>query len=83
MFHKIKNIKALDDYILLVTFENGIKKYYDMNQIFDKWSVFRILKNNNELFLDVKIDTGGYGISWNEELDLSCNELWDNGKENR
>ena len=25
-----------------------------------------------------KVDVGGYGISWNDEIDLSCDELWDN-----
>ncbi len=23
----------------------------------------------------------GYGISWNDEIDLSCDELWENGIE--
>ncbi|HAX51031.1 MAG TPA: DUF2442 domain-containing protein, partial [Lachnospiraceae bacterium] len=23
---------------------------------------------------------GGYGISWNDDVDLECEELWDNGK---
>ena len=27
----------------------------------------------------VLVDVGGYGIIWNDELDLSCDELWDNG----
>lgn len=27
----------------------------------------------------VKVDVGGYGISWNDEIDLSCDELYDNG----
>ena len=31
------------------------------------------------LFEQVKVDSGGYGISWNDELDLSCNELYYNG----
>ena len=22
---------------------------------------------------------GEYGISWNDEIDLSCDELWENG----
>ncbi|WP_199647569.1 DUF2442 domain-containing protein [Peptoclostridium sp. AF21-18] len=29
----------------------------------------------------MKIDTGGYGIIWNDDIDLSCNELYENGKE--
>jgi len=29
----------------------------------------------------LRVDTGGYGICWNDEIDLSCNELWENGNE--
>lgn len=32
------------------------------------------------LFSSVKVDVGGYGISWNDELDLSEYELWVKGK---
>ena len=32
------------------------------------------------LFEQVKVDAGGYGISWNDEIDLSCDELYHNGK---
>lgn len=81
MFYKVKSIQALDNYILCVTFENNVIKYYDLTMIFDRWQEFRELQNNKELFESVKVDVGGYGISWNEYLDLSCNELWNNGKE--
>ena len=40
-----------------------------------------MLKNIDGLFDQVKVDVGGYGISWNDDLDLSCEELWINGKE--
>ena len=33
------------------------------------------------LFRDVVVDQGGYGIIWNDDLDLSCDELWENGTE--
>ena len=26
-----------------------------------------------------EIDVGEYGIFWNDEIDLSCNALWNNG----
>ena len=52
-----------------------------MKQLFDKWQEFKILENNEILFSNVKVDVGGYGISWNEEIDLSCNELWERGIE--
>ena len=82
MFYKVKSIEPLDNFILYITFENGVKKYYDLKLIFDKWQEFRVLQNNNVLFSNVKVDAGGYGISWNSNIDLSCNELWNNGVEN-
>ena len=81
MFYKIKTVEPLDNFILYVTFENDVKKYYDLKLLFDKWQDFKELQNNKKLFSNVKVDNGGYGVSWNEELDLSCNELWENGKE--
>ncbi|MDO4617167.1 MAG: DUF2442 domain-containing protein [Lachnospiraceae bacterium] len=27
----------------------------------------------------VSVDVGGYGIIWNDDLDLSCDELWERG----
>lgn len=79
MFHKVKSVKSLDNYILEVVFENNIIKYYDVSNLFEKWTVFKQLKTINGLFNKVKVDKGGYGIYWNEEIDLSCNELWENG----
>ena len=85
MFHKVKSIKALSDFILLVTFENNVIKYYDIKPLFKKWLEFKNLENNIKLkqrenSIYIKVDAGGYGISWNDKLDLSCNELWINGK---
>ncbi|MBI5555615.1 MAG: DUF2442 domain-containing protein [Elusimicrobia bacterium] len=31
-------------------------------------------------FKAVRVDPGGYGISWSADLDLSEYELWTNGK---
>ena len=31
-------------------------------------------------FYDVEVDVGGYGIVWSDELDLSCDELFENGE---
>lgn len=32
-------------------------------------------------FNAVHVDSGGYGISWNDDIDLSEYELWTNGQE--
>lgn len=81
MFHKIKEVKSLENYILEVIFEDNTKKYYDVNPLFSKWEIFNDLRIIDGLFKQVKVDVGGYGIFWNEEIDLSCNELWENGKQ--
>ena len=81
MFHKVKDVKALPNYILEVIFENNEIKYYDVKPLFEKWVTFLDLKNTQGLFKQVKVDLNGYGISWNEYLDLSCNELYNNGKD--
>lgn len=78
MFYKVKKVKPLENYILEITFQNDIIKCYDVSTLFEKWEVFQKLKTNNALFRQVKVDNGGYGISWNDEIDLSCNELWEN-----
>jgi len=80
MFHKIKNVTPFDDMTLLVEFISGEKKKYDVKPLMDKWSVFKDLEKNST-FKYVKVDVGGYGVVWNEDIDLSSNELWDNGSE--
>lgn len=79
MFHKVTAVKPLPDYCLLAVFEGGAKRYYDVKPLFDKWDVFRNLMADG-LFDRVRVDTGGYGISWNDDIDLSCDELYWNGR---
>lgn len=33
------------------------------------------------MFSSVVVDQGGYGIIWNDDIDISCDELWANGVE--
>ena len=78
MFYKIKSITALPDYRLRVQFVEGCTKIYDVKLLFEKIPAFEDLKDVN-LFSDVYVDVGGHGIVWNDDLDLSCDELWENG----
>lgn len=79
MFHKIKNVAALPDYRLSVQFSEGVTKIYDVQPLFEKLPVFAALKDDVRTFYSVSVDIGGYGIVWNDELDLSCDELWEHG----
>ena len=79
MFHKIKNVSALPEYKLSVQFSEGVTKIYDVKPLFEKIPLFAELKDNLADFACVSVDVGGYGIVWNDDLDLSCDELWENG----
>ena len=37
MFYKVKSVEPLGNFILLVNFENGNTKYYDIKTLFDKY----------------------------------------------
>ena len=78
MFHKIRSVTPLDDFILRVEFCEGVTKTYDVKQLFNKFKVFNKLKNNN-LFYKVKVDKGGYAVIWNKEIDLACDDLFYDG----
>ena len=76
---KILAVQALENKKLSVKFFNGVEKIYDCAQLLEI-EMFRILKSD-PFFKTVKVDIGGYGISWNDDADLSEYELWTNGVE--
>lgn len=80
MFHKVKSVSPLPDYRLSIQFSEGVTKIYDMKPLFEKMPVFRALETNGD-FTGAYVDVGGYGIVWNDDLDLSCDELWENGEQ--
>ncbi len=78
---KIAAVQPLEGKRLLITFANGEKRIYDCNTKI-KLETFRLLRTE-AFFRAVKVDDGGYGISWNDEMDLSEYELWHNGADFR
>lgn len=79
MFHKIKNVTALPDYKISIQFSEGITKIYNVKELIEKNPMFKNLKNE-ELFYNVEVDVGGYGIIWNDDIDISCDELYEKGE---
>ena len=80
MFHKLKKVEPLKDMELKIEFISGEIKYYDVKKLIDKFYQFNNLQDK-KLFKKVKVDKGGYCISWNKDIDISCNELWENSYE--
>ena len=76
---KIKSVLPLKEKRLLVTFGDGVRKVYDC-QVILKLERFQLLQHE-AFFKAVAVDPGGYGVSWDDETDLSEYELWNNGVE--
>ncbi len=79
MFHKVKDVTALPDYKLSIQFSEGVTKIYNVKKLIENNPIFQALQNE-ELFYNVEVDVGGYGIIWNDNIDISCDELFENGK---
>lgn len=79
MFHKVKGVTPLPNLQLSVQFANGSTRLYDVAPLTERIESFKPLETGN-LFEDVEVDPGGYGISWNDDIDLSCDELWEHGE---
>ena len=79
MFHKINHVSALDGFRLCIQFADGVTKVYDMAPLAKEIPCFQILAENQMLFGCVEVDVGGHGVVWDDDLDLSCDELWENG----
>ena len=68
----VKSIQFKDDYCLLLTFENGEKRVFDLKPYFDK-PVFAKLKNI-ALFKTARVVSGS--VEWQGEVDLSYDTLY-------
>ncbi|MEH2461866.1 DUF2442 domain-containing protein [Nostoc sp.] len=73
----IHQAKAIDDTTLVIEFTNQEVKQYDVRHLLDT-PMFSPLRQP-AFFKNFKVEQGGYGIVWNEEIDLSEYELWKNG----
>lgn len=74
---KIISLLATDNYLLLVKFDNGVEKQFDMKPYLEL-PVFTILKDK-QIFQDVTNQK--YFVEWKEkEIDLSADTLWHEGK---
>lgn len=66
------------EYCLKVKFDNGQEVLFDVKKKLNEPG-FELLEDKT-FFKTVRIDAGGYGISWNDEIDISEYEIWTTGK---
>ena len=79
MIHKIQSVIPKDNLIVEAIFFNGAIVHYDVKQLFTLFPQFQVLLKQPDVYRAVKVDQGGYGISWNDDLDIDANSIWENG----
>ena len=77
-YPKIKSVRPRPGKALLVEFENGVRKSYDCTPLLQS-EAFRPLQDE-AIFRSVHADSHGYGVIWNDDLDLAESEIWLNGQ---
>ena len=77
MFHKAIDLKFKDGTELELTFQDGKVKRFDMSCLFLKYPQLCALENR-ELFLSGSL-MGGYGIRWNDDLDIEAETIYEEG----
>ena len=75
---KVAGVIPLKEMELLVLFENGVIKKFDVKPLVHDFPEFALLRDP-AIFQLVRVEPGGYGVSWNDELDCSEGELWKHG----
>jgi hypothetical protein len=72
MYFAIKDVKPMEDYLLLLTFENGEKRHFDMKPYLNV-GIFQELQDV-ELFNTVKVSFDS--IEWDNEADFDPEVLY-------
>jgi hypothetical protein len=76
-FPRIITAKAISDTSLVVKFTNQAVKLYDISQLFGR-PMFAPLQQP-AFFKNFTVEPGGYGLVWNQDIDISEYEIWQNG----
>lgn len=79
--HLVLSVSPLPNRRLFVVFTDSSKRVYDVNGVMDELPVFKVFLVDNDLFNKVAPVAKGAGIVWNDDLDLSSDELYVNGEE--
>lgn len=77
-YPRIASVEALHGFCLRVTFANGQSRIYDFTT--KRGLPATALLLDEALFRTAHVDAGGYGVVWNDELDIAESELWLNGQ---
>ena len=74
--HKIISVAPDNDFTLIITFDNGEKRRYDMKPSIENGKVFRPLMNES-VFRRVYLDEYG-AVSWDIDPTVDSRKAWNN-----
>lgn len=79
MNQNIREIRMKDNLIVEAVFFNGIVKAFDVSSLFEKHPEYKVLKQDVELWRNAELLPQGSGICFNDNLDLTVEEVWKYG----
>ena len=80
MNQNIKEIKMKDNLVVEAVFFCGIVKDFDVSFIAEKHPEYKVLEQDNSLWKNAKLMPQGSGVYFNDDLDLTVEEIWKYGK---
>ena len=75
MAHRVQSVSMIDQNILQAIFIGGEVIQYDLRKMLSILPQFQEIINDPSLASKVHADTGGYGVSWSDDLDLDSEQL--------
>ena len=79
MIPRIKNIKLMGGFLLLIEFDGGERVLYDMKDDIKTLPDFKILESENGLFENFQLDSSRTCVSWSDRVDLPSDTLLEFG----
>ena len=79
--------KRIEDFVLLpnmrlmVFFYNGKVKLCDLNEFDERYDWIKYLSINENYYYSIRSLIAGYGVGWDDSRQISCEELFQIGKE--
>ncbi|MCT7953062.1 DUF2442 domain-containing protein [Ancylothrix sp. C2] len=69
--------EAIDNQTLVIKFTNDEFRQYDISKLLHNHLFAKL--HNPVVFKNFRIEDGGYGLVWDEDVDRREYELWQNG----
>ena len=79
MIPRIKSIYPLQDYMLQVCFDNGVKVLYDVKDDIRTLNDFKVLETEYGLFQNAQLDSSRTCVFWNDRVDLASDTILEYG----